>query len=1005
MLEGFVMDPLFEIVSAVEGFVSAYQATIVLATVILAAVCAITILTIYSQALRAQRWAKYFGLAFSFFAIQYLVQLAPRFLARSAHAGSLSYFVESASRILFSSCSILNNLLFLETARELLGKQSIFRKRVWLLGSKATIEIPSFSPRWPWILAVVSLFVFLPVDLYPWCRLPDALFSALCFFSVGYALSLNMKLRPRSFISTASLGIGLVYASIHIMYGLNPILARTGVAGISGFYDRLRFLDLVDWLILFPLKYGLFAIALTLLIKSLVVVSPGDVERMSKRIRWARAEYLESDGILKSIGESVQADSVELFIKAPSIRGKSMFRLKWERDDSAEHSTNRESLPSNKNAIEGWILLEGMNEDREFVTSDNVIKTSFEVYRGHDGSTEYAVNIEGDSLTIGVPISFHGAVIGCLKVLLKAASLFGERSLAKKSPLIPAFRVAAIPHIRSMADVIAPAVQSFRENDALNRLSKRFTKLQVKQPASAVKESVEIVTRELLDVLSPSAIEIQLDMGFQNFTKFLPKDDHDQEELRASRANHLSEDDSETKLILLNDDGSALLAIKSILEVKPGESSHRIGELILLVPSERDERSRPILGTNESYGWTVASLVANSLLDFVREYHNSVLKNLSVRLNSRNAMSVSGWLCGVEEAARSVGLLWAVAEQAGDHKLVGSLEAVEVIEEGKIRVSPYEELLREGTQLRYVPLGSCGDGAHGVVEVRLRETGKRIWFGVERAGFGEELEFPSPWKVFLEHFAEVADSALIRLTATMDMENLRIQAAQYQGLATVAVTTGTVIHQIVNMAKDQSSGMSTLLDARSKGLLTCDEDYNTIIDAMSSSADRLLELTSNITNVTKLDERRPCSLLDAVIHSKKLFEFSLSQREIELETNVPSDLMVDVPFHVAALAIANLISNAKDAIGARGRIVIEAEDSGEMIHCDVIDNGPGVAIEIKERIFGLGVTTKRTSGGWGLYLVARSLLENRGSIELSNSGPEGTKFTIRFPKERREELA
>lgn len=1000
------MDTLFETVRAVGQFVSSYKEVIMVATVILAAVCAITILTIYFQALPAQRWAKYFGLAFAVLAVQYFLLLAPGFLKHWVPGGSWNDFVESASRILTAACSILNNLFFLATARELLGKRPILGKRDWRIG-KRNIKGLAFQQRWVWFLAVASLAGFAPVTICPWCRLPDALFSAFCLFSVGYAISLNLKLRPRSFLSTASLAIAFSYAFFQIKYGSNPFLAWTESAGIAGFEDRLRFLDAVDWAILLPLKFGLFITALVLLIKSLVVVSLGDVEKMSKHIIKRRAEYLESGGILKSIGESVQADSVELFIKAPSIRGGYMSHLIWEQVPSSKPRSTREKLPSNKNTIEGWILLEGVERKEEFEEPANCLSTHYDVYRRDDGSddraTEYACSIEGDSFAIGVPISFHGAVIGCLKVVLKAAHLFAKRPFGVvRNPLSPAFRVVAIPHIRSMADLIAPAVQSSRENDALNRLSKRFAKLQVKQPASGVKESVEIVTQELLDVLSPSAIEIQLEMGFQSFTKFLPKDNHDMEELRAEIANYFSEDHIETKPIRLNGSDAALLPMKSILKVKPGESDHQIGQLILAVPSEKDELGRPILATNESYRSTVASVVADSLLDFVREHHNSILKNLSIRLNSKNAMNVSGWLSGVEDAAKSVGLLWAVAEQAGDDSLAGNPEAVKVIEEEIIRKSRNIELLGEGTQLHYTPFDSCRMAAHGVVEVRLPETGKRIWFGVERAGFGEELEFQSPWKVFLEHFAEIADSALVRLTAAMDMENLRIQAAQYQGLATVAVTTGTVIHQIVNMAKDQSSGMSTLLDARAKGLLTCDEDFNTIINAMSNSADRLLELTSNITNVTKFDERRPCSLLDAVVQSKKLFEFSLSQREIELENNVPADLMIDVPFHVAALTIANLISNAKDAIGTKGRIVIEA-NSGDIVHCDVTDNGPGVPPEIKERIFDLGVTNKRNSGGWGLYLVARSLTENGGSIKVSSSGPEGTKFTIRFPKERREE--
>jgi sensor histidine kinase regulating citrate/malate metabolism len=118
-------------------------------------------------------------------------------------------------------------------------------------------------------------------------------------------------------------------------------------------------------------------------------------------------------------------------------------------------------------------------------------------------------------------------------------------------------------------------------------------------------------------------------------------------------------------------------------------------------------------------------------------------------------------------------------------------------------------------------------------------------------------------------------------------------------------------------------------------------------------------------------------------------------------------LRIDVPFNVALLAIANLISNAKDAIGKRGgNIWIEAEDAGDMIHCYVMNDGPTVDPDIKGRIFRqIGATTKQDQNihGWGLYLVYRSLIENRGYIELTSSNPGETKFTIRFPHVRQEQ--
>jgi len=191
------------------------------------------------------------------------------------------------------------------------------------------------------------------------------------------------------------------------------------------------------------------------------------------------------------------------------------------------------------------------------------------------------------------------------------------------------------------------------------------------------------------------------------------------------------------------------------------------------------------------------------------------------------------------------------------------------------------------------------------------------------------------------------------------------------------------------------------------GKLKASDDVIDLIKLSYASADKLLEFAQLFMNVNKMDTQKPCSLLKAINESKNLFDFGLKSNQISLNVNIAEDLSIDVPFNVALLAIANLISNARDAIGKRGgNIWIEAENAGDMIHCYVMNDGPPVGPEIRDRIFHrIGVTTKQDQNvrGWGLYLAYRSLIENRGHIELTSSDPGQTKFTIRFPRVRQEQ--
>jgi signal transduction histidine kinase len=299
-------------------------------------------------------------------------------------------------------------------------------------------------------------------------------------------------------------------------------------------------------------------------------------------------------------------------------------------------------------------------------------------------------------------------------------------------------------------------------------------------------------------------------------------------------------------------------------------------------------------------------------------------------------------------------------------------------------------------------LDDPGADNHTVISIYLPLTRARIWFGVEREEFGAELSTLSPWTMFPERIAELADSALLRLR----MQQIQNEAAETRNLATYVVTSHTVFHQIANMVRDIANPISSLKDAADADALNTDGIAD-LINLSNESAAKLLDFAFTFMNVNKMDTRRPCSLLRVIKESRELFDSGLKSNQISLYANIPEDLVIDVPFNIAAMAITNLLSNAKDAIGRRGgKIQIEAEYVGDMIHCYVINDGPPVSPRVKDQIFHkIGISTKEGQNirGWGLYLTYRSLIEHRGHIELTSSDSTETRFTIRFPRVRQEQ--
>jgi C4-dicarboxylate-specific signal transduction histidine kinase len=105
---------------------------------------------------------------------------------------------------------------------------------------------------------------------------------------------------------------------------------------------------------------------------------------------------------------------------------------------------------------------------------------------------------------------------------------------------------------------------------------------------------------------------------------------------------------------------------------------------------------------------------------------------------------------------------------------------------------------------------------------------------------------------------------------------------------------------------------------------------------------------------------------------------------------------------VAARQIAiNLVQNAFDAVEARrGRVVVRTRDMGQTVRLEVEDDGTGVPVAIRDRMFDPFVTTKPAGRGTGLGLyISRKLAdEARGSIRYDGPEAGASRFSVDLPR-------
>jgi steroid delta-isomerase-like uncharacterized protein len=96
----------------------------------------------------------------------------------------------------------------------------------------------------------------------------------------------------------------------------------------------------------------------------------------------------------------------------------------------------------------------------------------------------------------------------------------------------------------------------------------------------------------------------------------------------------------------------------------------------------------------------------------------------------------------------------------------------------------------------------------------------------------------------------------------------------------------------------------------------------------------------------------------------------------------------------------NLIDNAADALGGRGRLVVRTFREEDGVTVQIVDDGPGIPPEVRGRIFDPFFTTKEVGEGTGLGLdIVRRVVAGHGGMISVDSKPGQTRFTVRLPQE------
>lgn len=144
---------------------------------------------------------------------------------------------------------------------------------------------------------------------------------------------------------------------------------------------------------------------------------------------------------------------------------------------------------------------------------------------------------------------------------------------------------------------------------------------------------------------------------------------------------------------------------------------------------------------------------------------------------------------------------------------------------------------------------------------------------------------------------------------------------------------------------------------------------------------------------------RLADLVGDVIDSERL---ASEASDISFSEDIPAQLMLRADPEQLYRVLANLVRNARQALEARngeGEINVAAKEDDTAWWIKVRDTGPGLPERARDKLFLPFQGGARKGGsGLGLAISAELVRGHGGRLELTETGPEGTVFTICLPK-------
>ncbi|HEX9120726.1 MAG TPA: ATP-binding protein [Terriglobales bacterium] len=215
-------------------------------------------------------------------------------------------------------------------------------------------------------------------------------------------------------------------------------------------------------------------------------------------------------------------------------------------------------------------------------------------------------------------------------------------------------------------------------------------------------------------------------------------------------------------------------------------------------------------------------------------------------------------------------------------------------------------------------------------------------------------------------------------------------------LAAIGRLTSGVAHEVRNPI----NAIMVHLEVLREKIKKIDPESKRHMDVIGSEIQRLDRVVQTLVDFTKPVELRLGDTdLRRVVEDVSLLAAPEAARHgVTVGCELPTEpLVVKADADLVKQAVLNIALNGIQAMPDGGALNLAARREDDAIEIEVRDQGPGIPPEIRDKIFNLYYTTKKSGSGIGLAMSYRVMQLHNGSMEFESEPGQGTVFHLRFP--------